>query len=45
MLKARKTLADRYGVPETVADTPSSPAAAKARGLTTDQILKELGVK
>lgn len=45
MLKARKTLADRYGVPETVADTPSAPAAAKARGLTTDQILKELGVK
>jgi hypothetical protein len=41
MLKARKNIASRYGVPDTVPDTP---AAKPAKGKSTDDILKELGV-
>jgi hypothetical protein len=48
MLKARKTLADKYGVPDTVPDTPSaapssmSPKNGKAPSV--DDILRDLGV-
>jgi len=39
ILKARKTLADKYGVPDTVPDTP----AAKASGADIDALLKKYG--
>lgn len=42
LLKARKNMADRYGVPDTPADTP---AAKPAPGKSVDDILKELGVQ
>lgn len=41
LLKARQNVSTRYGVPETVPDTPAAkPAEAKS----IDEILKELGV-
>jgi len=41
LLKARQNVSTRYGVPETVPDTP---AAKPAEGKSIDEILKELGV-
>lgn len=41
LLKARQNVSTRYGVPETVPDTP---AAKPAEGKSIDAILKELGV-
>lgn len=42
LLKNRKNIATKYGVPDTAPDTPA--ASAKAIGKSTDDILKELGV-
>lgn len=42
MLNARKRLADKYGVPDTIPDTPQ---AKPQSGKTTDDILRELGVQ
>lgn len=47
MLKGRAELARKYGIPDTVPDTPaaaSSAGAPNAAGKSTDEILKELGV-
>lgn len=44
LLKARKNMADRYGIPENVADTPAATAKGTT-GKSVDQILKELGVQ
>lgn len=44
LLKARKSMADRYGIPENVADTPAATAKGTT-GKSVDQILKELGVQ
>lgn len=42
LLKGRKQLAEKYGAPDTIPDTPA--ASAKTAGKSTDAILKELGV-
>lgn len=44
ILKGRQNLARRYGVPESIPDTPAATSVGSA-GKTTDQILKELGVR
>jgi len=41
-LKSRKALASKFGIPDTVPDTPE--ANSKSSGKSTDQMLKELGV-
>jgi len=42
LLKSRKMLAEKYGVPQPAMDTPA--ASARGAGMTIDQILEELGV-
>lgn len=42
LLKSRKMLAEKYGVPEKVPDTPA--ASAKSISKTIDEILQEVGV-
>lgn len=44
ILKGRKTLSERNGVPDTIPDTPSASAEA-ATGKSVDAILQELGVQ
>lgn len=44
LLKARKNIADRYGMPESIPDTPAATAKGTT-GKSVDQILKELGVQ
>jgi len=43
ILKARSNISKRYGVPESIPDTPQAPGAA-AGGKSADEILRELGV-
>lgn len=43
MMVSRKRLADKYGVPDTVPDTPA--AAKGAGGKSPDDILRELGIQ
>lgn len=43
LTKGRATLAKRYGVPETIPDTPQATAKGTA-GKSTDEMLRELGV-
>jgi hypothetical protein len=46
LLKVRENVAKKYGVPDTVPDTPAATTARTPSGgvKTTDQILRELGV-
>lgn len=44
LLKSRKTIAEKSGIPETVPDTPEATAQSSA-GKSTDDILRELGVQ
>jgi hypothetical protein len=44
LLKARKNMAFRHGLPDSIPDTPSAQATP-ATGKSVDQILKELGVQ
>lgn len=41
MLKARKTLADRYGLPDTVPDTPAAASQGGAGSPSVDDIVKK----
>lgn len=41
MLKARKTLADRYGLPDTVPDTPAAASQGGAGSPNVDDIVKK----
>lgn len=41
MLKARKTLADRYGMPETVPDTPAAASQGGAGSPNVDDLVKK----
>ena len=43
ILKARSNISKRYGVPESIPDTPQAPGAADG-GKSADEILRELGV-